>query len=91
VTVTADSGTATLSWSPPTTNTNGTPVTALTGYQIYYGTSEGAMVQSAAVSGATTTTYEVTGLAAGTWYFSVAAVAADGTESAPSAIGSKTL
>jgi hypothetical protein len=49
------------------------------------------MVQSATVSGATTTTYEVTGLTPGTWYFSVAAEAADGTESAPSAIGSKTL
>jgi Fibronectin type III domain len=66
-------------------------VTALTGYHIYYGTSESAMVQSATVSGATTTTYEVTGLTPGTWYFSVAAEAADGTESEPSAIGSKTL
>jgi Fibronectin type III domain len=91
VTVAASTGTATLSWSAPTTNTDGTPVTSLTGYQIYYGTTQGALTDSASVSGAATTTYEVTGLAAGTWYFAVAAVAADGTESAQSSIGSTTI
>jgi hypothetical protein len=89
--VTAPNGTATLSWVAPTTNTNGTAVTPLTGYHIYYGTTESDLTQSVAVSGGTTTTYEVTGLASGTWYFAVAADAADGTESAQSAIGSKTL
>jgi hypothetical protein len=44
-----------------------------------------------AVSGAATTSYEITGLTSGTWYFSVAADAADGTVSAPSDIGSKTI
>jgi hypothetical protein len=92
VTVTAaSSGTATLSWTPPTTNTDGTPVTTLTGYHIYWGTTQAALTQSVAISGASTTSYEVTGLAAGTWYFAVAADAADGTESAQSALGSKTL
>jgi hypothetical protein len=92
VTVTAAStGTATLSWTPPTTNTDGTPVTTLTGYHVYYGTSQTNLTQSVAISGATTTSYEVTGLAAGTWYFAVAADAADGTESPQSALGSKTL
>jgi hypothetical protein len=43
------------------------------------------------VSGASTLTYTVTGLTAGTWYFAVAADAADGTQSAMSAIGSKTF
>ena len=51
---TASTGTATLSWVPPTENTDGTPVTTLTGYHIYYGTSEGALTQSIAASGATT-------------------------------------
>jgi hypothetical protein len=49
------------------------------------------MTQSVAVSGAGTTSYIITGLPSGTWYFSVAADAADGTESAPSNIGSKTI
>jgi hypothetical protein len=52
---------------------------------------QGALNESASVSGATTTTYEVTGLATGTWYFAVAAVAADGTESAQSSVGSKSI
>jgi hypothetical protein len=91
VTVTASSnGTANLSWSAPTTNTDGTPV-GLTGYHIYYGTTQGAMTQSIAVSGATTTSYEITGLTSGTWYFAVAADASDGTESAQSNIGSKSI
>jgi hypothetical protein len=91
VTVAAPTGTATLSWSAPTTNTDGTPVTTLTGYHIYYGVTQGALTQSLAVNGAATTTYEVTGLTTGTWYFAIAADAADGTESAQSSIGSKTI
>jgi hypothetical protein len=63
-------------------------VTTLTGYHIYYGTSPVALTQSVAVSGATTTSYEITGLSSGTWYFVVAADAADGTESAESNMGS---
>jgi hypothetical protein len=92
VTVTAsNNGTATLTWVPPTQNTDGTPVTTLIGYHIYYGTSAGSMTQSIVISSASTTSYEITGLASGTWYFAVAADAADGTESAPSNVGSKTI
>jgi hypothetical protein len=91
VATTAATGTATLSWAAPTTNTDGTPVTGLIGYHVYYGTSESVMTQSVLVSGGATTTYEITGLAAGTWYFAVAADSADGTESAQSAVGSKTI
>jgi hypothetical protein len=91
VTVTTVAGTATLSWVPPTLNTDGTPVTSLSGYHIYYGTSPSALTQSVAISDATTTSYGMTGLASGTWYFAVAADAADGTESAMSVIGSKTI
>jgi hypothetical protein len=76
---------------PPAQNTDGTPVTALTGYHIYYGTTAGALNQSIMVNGAGTTSYEITGLSSGTWYFAVAAIAADGTESAPSNVGSKSI
>jgi hypothetical protein len=94
VTVTpATTGTATLTWAAPTENTNGTPVTAteLTGYIITYGNSASALTHSVSVQGGTTTTYQVTGLTTGTWYFAVAAVAADGTTSTPSTVGSKTI
>lgn len=33
-------GSATLSWTPPTKNTDGSRLTDLAGYKIYYGTSE---------------------------------------------------
>ena len=92
VTVTpATTGSATLSWSAPTENTNGTSVTPLSGYTIYYGTNQSDLTQSVVVSGETTLSYTVTGLTAGTWYFAVAADASDGTQSAMSAIGSKTI
>jgi hypothetical protein len=78
-------------WSAPTENTNGTSVTPLSGYTIYYGTSQGALTQSVVVSGASTLTYTISGLTAGTWYFAVAADATDGTQSAMSDIGSKTI
>jgi fibronectin type III domain protein len=87
----AATGSAALNWAAPTTDTNGSPVTTLTGYTIFYGTSESAMTQWVSVSGASTTSYTVNGLASGTWYFAVAADAADGTQSAMSDIGSKTF
>ena len=58
---------------------------------LFRSTNQSALTQSVAVSGATTTTYEVTGLASGTWYFAVAADAADGTEGAQSSVGTKTI
>jgi hypothetical protein len=53
--------------------------------------SESSLTQSVTVSGAPTTSYTVTGLITGSWYFAVAADAADGTDSAKSNIGSKTF
>ena len=34
-------GTATLTWDPPTTNVDATPLTDLGGYKLYYGTASG--------------------------------------------------
>ena len=34
-------GSATLSWTPPTTNTDGSPLTNLAGYKVYWGPSQG--------------------------------------------------
>jgi hypothetical protein len=84
-------GSATLSWDAPTVNTDGAPLSDLTGYHIYYGDSPNTLTQSVSVAGAATLSYEITGLAAGTWYFAVAADAADGTQSALSNVASKTI
>jgi hypothetical protein len=84
-------GTAELSWSPPTQNSDGTPAIDLAGYRVYYGQDPQALGYSASLTGAQVTQYLITGLQPGTWYFAVAAVAANGIESELSEIGSKTI
>ena len=84
-------GSATLSWTPPTENTDGTPVTDLAGYHIFYGTSANAMTTTITVADAAETSYVVGGLAPGTYYFAVVAYNSDGMESPESNVGSKTI
>lgn len=76
----AATGSAQLSWTAPTLNTDGSNV-SLAGFRVYYGTSAGALTSSLDVPGASTTSATVGSLAAGTWYFSVAAYASGGIES----------
>jgi Fibronectin type III domain len=84
-------GTATLSWTAPTDNSNGSPITDLAGYNIYYGTDPSNLTESISVAGASTTTYVVTGLSSGTYYFAVAAYNSEGVDSDLSNIGQKTI
>ena len=87
----AGSGTATVSWTAPTTNTDGSTLTNLAGYNIYYGTSTGGLTQKVIISNPSVTTYVITGLTPGTWYFAVAAYTTNGTQSNLSGIASKTI
>jgi hypothetical protein len=84
-------GDATLSWEAPTENTNGTPLKDLAGYTIFYGSSAAELTTSILVPNASATTYVVSNLTAGTYYFAVAADASDGTQSKKSSVGSKTI
>lgn len=84
-------GTATLTWAAPTTNTDGTPLTDLAGYHIYYGTNAAQLPLEAVLDGPASTTYVVNGLRLGTYYFTVSAFNAEGTESAESNRVSKTF
>jgi hypothetical protein len=74
-------GSVTLDWTPPSENTDGTSLTNLSGYRIRYGTSASSLNQSISVSNPSVSSYVVEDLAAGTWYFSVIAINASGTES----------
>jgi hypothetical protein len=74
-------GAATLNWTPPTENTDGTPLTNLAGYDIHYGTESGDYTQSIPVNNPGLATYVVDNLTPGTYYFSVSAVNSAGTES----------
>jgi hypothetical protein len=78
---TASSGAVTLNWTAPTENTDGSPLTDLSGYDIHYGTKSGDYTQSITVSNPGLATYVVDNLTPGTYYFSVSAVNSEGTES----------
>lgn len=92
ITVTqATSGSATVNWSAPTQNTNGSALTNLAGFHIYYGTSAGNLNQSVQIANPGLATYVLSDLAAGTWYFSVNAYTTTGAESVVSNIASKTI
>jgi hypothetical protein len=84
-------GFASLSWTAPTENTNGTKLTDLAGYTISYGTSPSDLSQTAQVDSSSATTYVVENLSSGTYYFKIAANATDGTHSVESAEGSKVI
>ena len=87
----ATSGSATLAWTAPTTNTNGTALTDLAGYHIYYGTSPSAMSTVIDIANPGTTSYTISSLASGTWYFTVNDYTTSGMESALSNTGSKSI
>jgi hypothetical protein len=84
-------GAATVSWSPPTTNNNGTALTNLAGYRISYGKTASTLTTTVTVSNPGVTNYVIENLAAGTWYFGVKSYTSAGTESALSNIASKTV
>jgi hypothetical protein len=83
--------TATVAWIAPTQNTDGSALTDLAGYRIYYGTSASALNQTITINNAGITTYVIDNLGSGTWYFAVKAVDTTGLESDLSAVGSKTI
>jgi Putative Ig domain len=92
IAVTATSnGRATLSWTAPTENTDGSTLGNLSGYRINYGTSAAALTNTIIISNASVTTYVVEDLAPATWYFAVTAVTAAGTESELSNVATKQI
>jgi hypothetical protein len=77
-------GNATLTWTPPTRNTDGTTLSNVAGYRILYGTSASSLNRTAEVRNPSISTYVVENLSPGAWYFSVKAFTSSGSESAPS-------
>src|SRR3972149_7046251 len=86
----ANAGEAILTWDPPTTNTDGTPLTALAGYKIHYGTTSGNY--TTVIDVGNVTTYTVTNLTNNvTYYFATTAYDSSGNESGFSNEVSKTI
>ena len=79
-------GSATVSWIPPTVNTDGSVLGNLAGYYIYYGTSPDNLSHSVTVTNAGLTRYVLSGLATQTWYFAMTAYNSIGVESGRTAV-----
>lgn len=84
-------GWASLSWGSPGQNTDGTALTDLAGYRIYYGSTASDLSQVAQVTDPLATSFTVTDLVSGTWYFALTAVNSEGVESERSAVASKVV
>jgi hypothetical protein len=80
-----------LTWAAPTLNSDGSALTDLAAFKVYWGTTLGTYSQSTKIASATATTYTVNGLTTGKWYFVVTALNSAGGESPYSSVWSKTI
>jgi hypothetical protein len=85
------SGSATLSWTPPTTRTDGSTLTNLAGYRIMWGTALGSYPNSVTLTNPGLSAYVVGNLAPATYYFVIRAVDSVGLESTNSNVAQKTI
>ncbi len=85
------SGTALVSWLPPTQRTDGSALSNLVGYRLYYGSRADALTQTISLANGGLSSHMVEGLSSGTWYFAVVACDSGGQDSALSNIASKTI
>jgi len=87
----SSSDTVSVSWEAPTENTDGSALTNLAGYTLYFGTSASAMTQKVSISTVGELSYVLANLGSGTWYIEVVAVNSSGIQSAPSSVVSVTI
>jgi hypothetical protein len=87
----ATTGTAVLTLTPPTQNTDGSPLTDLAGMRVYYGSSADSLDQVLDLPGNAATSYTLSSLSSGVWYFAATAYNSGGLESSPSATASKSI
>lgn len=91
VVTTAPVSTATLSWTPPTKNTDGSSLTDLAGYRVLYGVTSTSLGQVIDIPNPSLSVYVVENLTPGKWFFCIKAFNAKGGESVCSGIASKTI
>jgi hypothetical protein len=74
-------GSFTVSWVPPTENEDGTRLTALAGYRIYYGKVSGQYAYSVTVGSPSITSAKIESLEPAVWYVAVTAITSAGMQS----------
>jgi hypothetical protein len=79
-------GSVVLNWLPPTENDDGSSLTNLGSYRIYYGTSPEELNSTIDINNPGLTSYVVGNLSPDTYYFAATAISSDGVESDLSAI-----
>ena len=84
-------GSISLSWSAPTQNTDGTALTNLAGYVLYYGQSSGNYNKTVPIDNPSISTYVIENLVPDTYYFVATAVNTTGGESDYSGEAVKTV
>ena len=84
-------GSATVSWTVPTTNVDGSPLTNLAGFRVLYGTNPNQLNQKVELPNPTFTSVQIEDLVPGTYYFSVKAYNASALESNASPVVWKTI
>jgi hypothetical protein len=84
-------GSAMLSWVPPTQNADGSPLTNLAGYKVYWGPAQGTYPNSTTLNNPGLTSYVVENLLPGTHFFTVTALNSAGAESQKPNAASKTI
>ena len=73
----------TIAWQPPMENEDGTPLTDLAGYRIYYGTSSGKYSEEVRLDSPGLTSYVIDNLAPGTYFLVMTSINSRDLESKP--------
>jgi len=84
-------GNATLSWTAPTENMDGSALTDLAGYKLYYGMQEGQYTEQIQIDNPGIVTYVVENLSPNTYYFVATALNSSGVESPFSGVAVKVV
>jgi len=87
----AATGSVTLSWIPPTQNADGSALTNLAGYHIYYGTDSANLSQKVELKNPGLSKYVVESLSPATWHFAMTAFNSKAEESAQIGVVSVTV
>jgi len=84
-------GAATISWDPPIENADGSPLTNLAGYRIYYGRNPDNLARVVVLNNPGLIRHVIENLTPARWHFEMTSVNGDGIESRRSPTASKTI